>query len=497
MNNLFSFFLIIYSFVKIIASKTKCLKTNFYELNFLCSLDKKCGPFYIFKSFKYKDSSLNEINQYENEISKIKIKKFNFEKIKKKNDPKITKEIVYRNMTYKEFLYMDDLRYLHQNEVNKLFQKKYKYYQKLPFNNSAPDEKYYVNTIRNLFNEKEYKFKYNKNSDKIPEICNGSIDVAWTFVNSSDILWQIEFNKTSKSGGANRYRDYGGLKYSMRSVYKYLKYAKNWFVVISSESQIPKFLNVSYDIETNSYKLNYNFDDKEKEVKIHFIFHRDIFPNNSVLPNFASDSIESAFAFIPNISECFVYLNDDFFIGNKLPPSFFIKENNQLNLFKSLRFSPYTDGNNWDNSVYYTNKLLDKDFGMKRRLYPEHACYFWRKSVLLELNKKYKVQHSLNRVHKFRETSNIVIPFLHTNYALEMGYGEEVFAKNNWFKFYKVEDDFDSVKKIEKSLTNYRKKVKCFCVNDGVRKPENNTRIFEDFDNLMEKIFPEKMPFEI
>ena len=116
---------------------------------------------------------------------------------------------------------------------------------------------------------------------------------------------------------------------------------------------------------------------------------------------------------------------------------------------------------------------------------------------MLELNKKYKVQHSLNRVHKFRETSNIVIPFLHTNYALEMGYGEEVFAKNNWFKFYKVEDDFDSVKKIEKSLTNYRKKVKCFCVNDGVRKPENNTRIFEDFDNLMEKIFPEKMPFEI
>ena len=102
-------------------------------------------------------------------------------------------------MTYKEFLYMDDLRYLHQNEVNKLFQKKYKYYQKLPFNNSSPDEKYYVNTIRNLFNEKEYKFKYNKNSDKIPEICNGSIDFEWTFVNSSDILWQIEFNKTSKS----------------------------------------------------------------------------------------------------------------------------------------------------------------------------------------------------------------------------------------------------------------------------------------------------------
>ena len=84
MNNLFTFFLIIYSFVKIFASNSKCLKTNFYELNYLCSLDKKCGPFYIFKSFKYKDSSLNEITQDENEISKIKIKKFNFEKIKKK-----------------------------------------------------------------------------------------------------------------------------------------------------------------------------------------------------------------------------------------------------------------------------------------------------------------------------------------------------------------------------------------------------------------------------
>ena len=170
MNNLFSIFLLFYLFVKIITSSSKCLKKNFYELHYLCSLDKKCGPFYIFKTIKYKDSSLYELTKYENEISKIKIKKFNFEKINKKNNPKITKEIVYRNMTYNEFLYMDDLRYLHQKEINELFQKKYKYYQNLPFDNNAPDEKYYVNTVRNLFNEREYNFKYDKNSEKIPEI---------------------------------------------------------------------------------------------------------------------------------------------------------------------------------------------------------------------------------------------------------------------------------------------------------------------------------------
>ena len=495
-KNFLYYFILLLLYLNI-NNKSICLKKTFYELFYCCSIHIKCNSFYIYNFNKFKDSSFNEIINYENNINIITIKKIPFKKIDKANNPKISKEIIHRNMTYTEFLQKDDLRYLYQREINELFKKKYEYLKNLPFNNSNKDEQYYSDTVRFLYNEIDKSFKFDKKSEKIPQICNGSIDVAWTFVNASDPIWQIEYNKTNKNDSAGFYRDYGGLKYSMRSVYKYIKYAKNWFVIISGESQIPKFLNLSYDLETNSYKLNYKFDDNEKKINIHFIYHRDIFPNKKVLPNFASDSIESAFAFIPNISECFIYLNDDFFIGSKLTPSFFIKENNKLNLFKGFRLSPYIDGNNWDNSVYYTNRLLNKDFGVKRRLYPMHACYFWRKSILLDLNKKYKVQHSLNRYHKFRKNTNIVIPFLHSNYALEMGYGDEVFPKDNWFKYFKIQDDFESVNRIKNFLNKHKNKVKCFCVNDGVGELKNNTNVFQDFEKVMEEIFPEKLPFEI
>ena len=493
----FKYFIFFLSFLYIKNKSNFCLQKSFYELFYCCSIHIKCNSFYIFNPSKFKDSSFKELIDYENNVPKIRIKKIPFKKIEKINKPNISKEIINRDMTYNEFLKKDDLRYLYQNEIDKLFFKKYEYLKNLPFNNSNKDEQYYSDTVRFLYNEYEKSFKFDKNSEEIPKVCNGSIDVAWTFVNASDPIWQIDFNKTQKNDSSGFYRDYGGLKYSMRSVYKYVKYAKNWFVIISGESQIPKFLNLSFDINTNSYNLNYKYDDHEKKINIHFIYHRDIFPNKKVLPNFASDSIESAFAFIPNISECFIYLNDDFFIGNKLTPSFFINNNNKLNLFKGFRFSPYIDGNNWDNSVYYTNRLLNKDFGEKRSLYPMHACYFWRKSILLDLNKKYKIQHSLNRYHKFRQNTNIVIPFLHSNYALEMGFGDEVFPKDNWFKYFKIEDDFESVDRIKNALKKYRKKLKCFCVNDGAGEIKNNTNVFKDFENLMENIFPEKLPFEI
>ena len=87
-----------------------------------------------------------------------------------------------------------------------------------------------------------------------------------------------------------------------------------------------------------------------------------------------------------------------------------------MNLYRELRIAPSII-NSYDYQIAYTNNLLNDIFGFQRRTYPEHYPYFFRKSLLQELNILLKEAYALTRSHKFREITNIQTPFIHTNYA--------------------------------------------------------------------------------
>jgi len=466
---------------------------NFYLSNFFCNNERVYKTKKTFFTKKYYDSTFNKIINYINYIkNNIKF----YPKIKRVfpayNKAKITKEIIYRNMTLKELYNIDFTDDLNNTEVFNLYKKKLNIIKNLPINFENNQEKYIQNTLDNLYDEVYSYPENNMEDDSIPKICNGRIDVIWTFVNSSENKWNKLYKKYKKKIKINRYRDYESLKYSMRSVYKYIKFSKDWFIVVSDESQIPKFLN--YKKINNSFILFNKNNLPEKKIKINFIFHENIFPNKSSLPNFNSNSIESTFSFIPNLSECFLYLNDDFFIAKPLKPSVFIRKDGKLNLYKSNRISPNLSGNEWDKEITYTNELLNKKFNFKRRLYPTHNCYFWRKSILKELNNVFKEAFSLTRLHRFRGKYDVVLPFLHSAYSLEKKYGLEILGNNDWFKYYLLKKN-KNVNKIFKSIKN-SKELKCFCINDGVKDQSKQGFIFLKFLENMEILFPEKMPFE-
>ena len=42
---------------------------------------------------------------------------------------------------------------------------------------------------------------------------------------------------------------------------------------------------------------------------------------------------------------------------------------------------------------------------------------------------------------------------------------------------------------------NLRRNIKCFCINDNLEDDDDD--IIRDFKNIMESIYPFKMPFEI
>ena len=134
------------------------------------------------------------------------------------------------------------------------------------------------------------------------------IDLVYLWVDGSDVEWQKEkqFWRTKEealdvqSDNIGRYFDNNELKYSLRSAEKYAPWIRKIFIV--TNGQVPKWLNTDHP-------------------KIKLIFHKDIIPAE-YLPTFNSCAIECFLSNIPNLSEHFLYANDDMFFNFLLEKSF-------------------------------------------------------------------------------------------------------------------------------------------------------------------------------
>lgn len=125
---------------------------------------------------------------------------------------------------------------------------------------------------------------------------NKRIDFVITWVDCGDPMWQkmyTDFTGKELSGGENRYRDWGFLKYWFRAVEKYAPWVGNIFFITCGQK--PDFLNVNHP-------------------KLKFIKHED-YIDKKYLPTFNSNVIELNLGNISELSEQFVLFNDDIYIN--------------------------------------------------------------------------------------------------------------------------------------------------------------------------------------
>ncbi len=138
------------------------------------------------------------------------------------------------------------------------------------------------------------------------------IDLVYLWVDGNDPRWQLKRNSLFKKIGSNtstnfngRYANNDELKYSLRSVERYAPWIRKIFIV--TDDQIPEWLNI-------------------KNSKIKIIDHKKILPFES-LPCFNASVIEHFLHKIPNLSEYFLFSNDDtFFNKTVIPTNFFSKD---------------------------------------------------------------------------------------------------------------------------------------------------------------------------
>jgi hypothetical protein len=138
----------------------------------------------------------------------------------------------------------------------------------------------------------------------IPEI-----DLVYTWIKqpTEDEYHEIITKYCPDPTGNNiqRFRDLNTLYYSIKSVLNYLPWIRTIYLLTNTPNMRPCWLHPS--------------------SKIKIIHHHDIWPSDKMheLPTFNSLSIETYLHKIQNLSEYFLYLNDDMFIGRELSPSYF------------------------------------------------------------------------------------------------------------------------------------------------------------------------------
>lgn len=119
------------------------------------------------------------------------------------------------------------------------------------------------------------------------------MDLVIPYVNCADTEWQKVYQASNNATVNNsvRFRSWGTLKYLFRSVDKYLPFIDRIVLIVAQPSQVPVWLN-------------------QKTVKV--VYHKDFIPKE-FLPTFNSCTIESFLYNIPDLSDKFIYVNDDMF----------------------------------------------------------------------------------------------------------------------------------------------------------------------------------------
>lgn len=150
------------------------------------------------------------------------------------------------------------------------------------------------------------------------------IDFVITWVDGNDPEWQKEKEKyEGKASGDSRnkrYREWGLLPYWFRAIEKYAPWVR--YIHFVTCGHVPSWLNTD-------------------NPKLRIVKHADFIPAE-YLPTFSCRPIELNIHRIPELSEHFVYFNDDMFLTDKVSPEDFFL--NGLPCDTAILDAAYIDG---------------------------------------------------------------------------------------------------------------------------------------------------------
>ena len=133
------------------------------------------------------------------------------------------------------------------------------------------------------------------------------IDFVVTWLDSDDPLWKADYAKYKEikiDEDKARFRNWDFFKYWFRSIEKYAPWVNKVYLVTNGKN--PDWINPNHP-------------------KLVLVKHSDYIPKE-FLPTFNSHTIELFMHKIPELSEHFVYFNDDFYLNAPITPEYYFKD---------------------------------------------------------------------------------------------------------------------------------------------------------------------------
>ena len=308
------------------------------------------------------------------------------------------------------------------------------------------------------------------------------IDVVVTYCNDKDKEWKNkcdyylkeEGTTDRQATGEERYRDWDCFKYWFRGIEENCKWINKIFLIEACESQLPKWLD-------------------RNNPKLRIVYHDEFIPKE-LLPTFNAVTIELFINQIKDLSDNYVYCNDDFYFLNKVPSNMFFTEkgipvydDNEGPLVK------YNDNilKGSDGTFY---KILNNNMDFQLKLNGENAKS-WGIDHLPTAHKKYFENTIMKLYYKefldsqkpsrFRHKDNLSLQVFTNLYR-----DSQRFLRNNIY--------YNSKYVTLKSNVDFNQYYNCdmVCFND-TEQLDNYELTKEKFTAFLGEKFPNKSSFEV
>lgn len=303
------------------------------------------------------------------------------------------------------------------------------------------------------------------------------IDIIVPWVNPNDNVWFKEYShwKTIYKGPGThieRIRDFGNFKYWFRAVEKNMPWVRYVFLVVPYKTSIPAWLNINHP-------------------KLKIVFQDDYIPKK-FLPTFNSYICTLYFHNIPELSNNFIYSNDDMIFSKPQ------KENDWFINDKPVRAYGYHTGHHnggpkdFDWNVKNACEFISKIVGQPLVFHIWHSSFAFQKNFIAFLFYKYGniIEKSLEH-SKFRQRFNLtdlIIDF--GQQALKVAVNKPSISKNCLYFGLR-----SNSKKTD--MINAMKTYSCVCFNDNEFVTGDTKELQKNLISALNEFLPNKSSYEI
>ncbi|GAB1693944.1 stealth family protein [Krasilnikovia sp. M28-CT-15] len=313
-----------------------------------------------------------------------------------------------------------------------------------------------------------------------PDRISFPIDAVYTWVDGDDPAWLARkaealrdnpwvTDVNEQTANDSRYACRDELRYSLRALHCFAPWVRHIFIV--TDDQVPAWLDTDHP-------------------GITVVDHREIFDDTGRLPTFNSQAIESRLHRIPGLSEHFLYLNDDVFLGRPVTPDLFFTPGGLTRFFPSsarVDSAPPSPDDPPVNSAGKNNRRLIREaFGRVLTRKMLHTPHPSRRSVITEIEQRFAEHVAATAEHQFRHPDDIaLLSSLQQYYAYLTGRAAPGAIR------YKYADLADPATPFKLASLLRHRHLDAFCLNDT----ESDADVAAEQAGLIADFLPAYLPF--